>query len=672
MLCSDDNNLVRLFRMAESFPATATRGDEGSVSDLRSIGRYVLTGELDTGGSGSVYRARLREEQEDSVAIKLAKREAIESAEESTAFCSCLCLQQSLQQANIQTIHEVGTLPDGRPYAVMPLRCGTLAGEVARARYVSDQERALDDIVKVTRAIAHAHQRGIIHRDLKPANILLDEHGGVFVTDFGLAYAVRNANPRHGALLQGGSRGWMSPEQVQGQQLTLASDVFSLGALLYWMLTGQVPFGTGPDFFERVVQEPAPVLRPLYRGPYAWELEQICLRALQKEPERRYRSAAELADDLENARVGWVIECERKQRGRCLMKWMRRNKLLTLIAIEACLALFYLPLMPLSMLREVTSTVRDQVSFSALAQAGAVMSELQASARRIEELALDPEIQRLVQHDDPDHGPVTLGVRATGLDGLSAFSAEGTIRARWPGRRGPPLPFLDYSFRDYFRGHMHTVSRGRRDAYVARPFLSTGDDEPILGLSTPLYHEGRHIGALMGWRRVRATFGSVRMQCGSQGTCMTALLGLRDRDLASMPLPSGLFVLAAPGMKLGQVLMIDSALSRRICAKLDCMPRTQDQFAPPTREQPLIIDDYPDPVSGAPTLAALASVGRTGLIVVVATPHDALNAITRRMIHVLVANWWLPLTLGLLLFSLVALPDWAFTRSRLARRTATS
>jgi hypothetical protein len=117
---------------------------------------------------------------------------------------------------------------------------------------------------------------------------------------------------------------------------------------------------------------------------------------------------------------------------------------------------------------------------------------------------------------------------------------------------------------------------------------------------------------------------------------------------------------------------IDSALSRRICAKLDCMPRTQDQLAPPTREQPLIIDDYPDPVSGAPTLAALASVGGTGLIVVVSTPHDALNAITLRMIHVLVANWWLPLTLGLLLFSLVALPNWAFIRSRLARRTATS
>ena len=155
----------------------------------------------------------------------------------------------------------------------------------------------------MARAIDHAHQRGILHRDLKPANILLDSDGQPLVSDFGLAKQVgTRGHTQTGAIL--GTPAYMAPEQARpgSADVTTASDVYALGAILYEMLTGRPPF-QGKDDLETLLlaldTEPVPP-RALVPS-ISRDLETICLKCLSKNPTGRYRSAAALADDLENA-----------------------------------------------------------------------------------------------------------------------------------------------------------------------------------------------------------------------------------------------------------------------------------------------------------------------------------------------------------------------------------
>ena len=205
-----------------------------SEADAR-IGPYALLSELDAGGTCTVHIAR-REGQDGLFAIKLARESLVQSPEGLAAYRSGLRIQKSLsRQPNILSIEEIGSHSDGRPYAVMALLDGgTLAERSVRERYLQP-EAALALMLKLTRAVARAHQRGVLHADLKPDNILFDEDYEPFISDFGLARVLGDGAGRGGATFQGGTSGWMSPEQSTCAELTLASDVFSLGILLYWL-----------------------------------------------------------------------------------------------------------------------------------------------------------------------------------------------------------------------------------------------------------------------------------------------------------------------------------------------------------------------------------------------------------------------------------------------------
>jgi hypothetical protein len=200
-----------------------------------------------------------------------------------------------LHHPHIVPIYGVGWL-DGRPCYTMPLAGGSLAQQ--RGRFVQDPRAAAALLEKVARAVHHAHQRGVIHRDLKPGNILLDEDGEPLVSDFGLAKLLDASAPptRSGAVL--GTPAYMAPEQAAGRGATAASDVWSLGVILFELAAGSRPTAEGPE---------PPRLRAL-RPDLPPELETVTRRCLERRPEDRYASAAALADDLGRWLAGRPIE----------------------------------------------------------------------------------------------------------------------------------------------------------------------------------------------------------------------------------------------------------------------------------------------------------------------------------------------------------------------------
>ena len=287
----------------------------GSAGVLpRDCGDYELLTELGRGGMGVVYKAR-QKSLDRIVALKMVLRGDLASSMDLARFRAEAEAAAQLHHPHIVPLYEVGEL-DGRPYFSMKLIEGTtLAKRLADGPLPSREAAEL--LAPICRAIADAHRRGVLHRDLKPSNVLIDAEGRTYVTDFGLAKRLKTdlssvdgpAGPRGlaqnsltqtGAIL--GTPGYMAPEQAAGRrgEVSPASDIYSLGAILYAMLTARPPFqaATAVDTVLMLLeQDPLPprMLNPKVDA----DLEMIALKCLQKPADLRYSTADALADDLE-------------------------------------------------------------------------------------------------------------------------------------------------------------------------------------------------------------------------------------------------------------------------------------------------------------------------------------------------------------------------------------
>ena len=276
-----------------------TGGASGSGADPAGIPGYEILGELGRGGMGVVYRARQVGANRE-VALKVVLAGGHAGPTEVARFRAEAEAVARLQHPHVVAVFEVGE-HDGRPFYSMELCPGGTLASVA-AGGPMDPRAAADTLFKVARGVAAAHAAGVVHRDLKPGNVLLTAGGEPKVADFGLAKRLDAGADagltRTGAVV--GTPSYMPPEQAAGvREVGPAADVYSLGAVLYDLLTGRPPFRgpTATDTILMVVTEdpvPPRVLRP----DLPRDLEAVVLRCLEKDPVRRYASAAALADDL--------------------------------------------------------------------------------------------------------------------------------------------------------------------------------------------------------------------------------------------------------------------------------------------------------------------------------------------------------------------------------------
>jgi WD40 repeat protein len=297
-----------------------------------SMGGYQIIEEIDRGGMGVVYRAR-QPGLDRVVALKVIISGQLASREEIERFEREARAAAQLDHPHIVPIYEVGASGPFHFFSMKLMDGGTLARPIGALDRSPPAVARL--VEKIARAVHFAHERGILHRDLKPANILLDGDGEPHVSDFGLARRLEGGDTLtlSGQLL--GTASYMAPEQASGVKgaVTVAADIYSLGAILYELLAGRPPFVADSAFetLRKVVdEEPEPPRRQAAAVPR--DLESICLRSLEKSPSNRYPSAALLADDLARFAAGLPVDARPISGAARAWRWCRRHPALAAIA----------------------------------------------------------------------------------------------------------------------------------------------------------------------------------------------------------------------------------------------------------------------------------------------------------------------------------------------------
>src|SRR3989449_7493586 len=281
---------------------------------------------------GVIYRARQRHSRR-IVALKRILAHEVSSHETLVRFRREAEAVASLDHPNILPIHEVSESEEGLPFFSMKYAEGGSLRAAAPALRTKPRE-CVRLIAKVARAIAYAHGKGVLHRDLQPGNILLDGNGEPMVSDFGLAKWLDQNSDLTRTLETLGTPGYIAPEQAEcaATDLTSAADIYSLGAILFYLLSGRPPF-VGPNVLSVIHQAaatPAPRWRSLAPS-LDRDLETIVAHCLESDPDARYQSAEALGIDLEHWLRHEPIQARHTgvfARGR---KWMRRNRTTTVL-----------------------------------------------------------------------------------------------------------------------------------------------------------------------------------------------------------------------------------------------------------------------------------------------------------------------------------------------------
>lgn len=351
------------------FIATDEIGEHDSaVTSGQLIGSYRVLREIGHGGMGAVYLAdRADEQYRKRVAIKLIKR-GMDTEAVLRRFRNERQILASFDHTNIARLFDAGTTVAGLPYFIMEYVEGLSIDKYCNAHALSVSDR-LKLFREVCAAVAYAHRCGVIHRDIKSSNIVVTPEGVPKLVDFGIAKILQPADSSETLLTTADLRPmtpqYASPEQVRGEALTAATDIYSLGVVLYELLTGQLPYrfvSQSPHDVARAITEQEPT-RPstavkerdsrfenresvdsrftkydsrLLRG----DLDNIVLKALRKEPEQRYDSVEQLSEDIRRHLEGQPIIARPIRAPARVWRWSRRNPIVA-AAATACVLLAF-------------------------------------------------------------------------------------------------------------------------------------------------------------------------------------------------------------------------------------------------------------------------------------------------------------------------------------------
>jgi eukaryotic-like serine/threonine-protein kinase len=278
-----------------------------------TTGRYSALQEIGRGGMGTIFLAR-DEELGREVAIKIPN--ALASTSMDRRLQSEARALASLEHPGIVPIHDAGRLADGRIFYVMKRVEGRTLHEHLQS--VPDVGERLRVFERLCDPVAFAHARGIVHRDLKPENIMIGGFGEVMVMDWGLATNVDEQSDR-GAMI--GTRGFMAPEQARGEAIDERADVYSLGAILFLLLTDVAP-GPAVDLGTAIGRPDVPR-----------RLRAICTKALAADPDTRYRSVKALAEDVVRYRAGRAVEAHRETLFEQVVRLSRTHRIAILLVL---------------------------------------------------------------------------------------------------------------------------------------------------------------------------------------------------------------------------------------------------------------------------------------------------------------------------------------------------
>lgn len=329
------------FQAVQAVPVAAALDGQATVSispeardpsGLPRLGDYQLIEEVARGGMGVVYKAR-QVSLDRLVAVKTLLLGPLAGKDFVQRFRVEASAAASLRHPNIVAVHEVG-VQGNQHYLVMDYIAGQTLAKISGGQPLAPR-RAAAYVKTIAEAVHYAHERGVLHRDLKPSNVLVDQNDQPHVTDFGLA---KRLDTDSDLTLSGqvlGSPNYMSPEQAGGKrgQVGRASDVYSLGAILFHLLTGRPPFvaESVSDTIQLVLEREPITPRVLVMG-IPRDLETICLKCLRKEPDKRYQTAQELAHELERFLQDEPIRARRATQPEKLWRWCRRRPAMASLA----------------------------------------------------------------------------------------------------------------------------------------------------------------------------------------------------------------------------------------------------------------------------------------------------------------------------------------------------
>ncbi len=656
--------------------------DDGVGDDQRQVPElphYAAFRFIAEGGTGEVWEA-YDTNLSRLVALKVLRAGALDSTA-IKRFLDGARATANLKHPHIVTVHEVGQHGALHYFSMELVTGGTLADEIQHFR--ADRRRAVETLATLANAVQFAHDHGVLHRDLKPANILLDEEQRPYVTDFGLALHVDQIGVTRDGVVAGTPQ-YMAPEQAEGRtrDLTVATDVYGLGAILYHLLTGRPPFlaATSELVLEQVKRD-APISPRRLDPTIEPDLAMLCLRCLEKDPAHRYRSAGELARTLrqflDGEPVGRVGALER-----CL-RFYRRQPLRT--ALLGMLLSFVLILTPsaLSLTRGEEAQKRAEIvadnQNGAQMFAYAVLGHLRALSDAVARAAAEPSLAdaleahddarlqgfcdaKLRQYDDPAEGlkvdqssPFNMWFLTDAAGRLQADSAM-QMNKRLRAGLSP-----DYAWRDYFLGAQALAARGLASTYVSPAFKSEPDGLYKFAISTPVYsRDGKRtwLGVLVATVPSQANLGSLILKDTRSAAILVAPRGRERRD--PRPDPPFIIIRHPAYAGYGNAVEMDNPGLRLLARESEEPSLRVERWGLP-RNDVASSEDYRDPAAARfPSyagrwLAGFAPVGNTGFVVVVQTREtDALKPI--KHFGAQLAKWiGIALSPGLVLMAFTAL-----------------